>query len=252
MGWKPTSISWCKLWLDTSQITGLSDGATVSSWTDASGNGYNATQTTEAQKPVYKTSVQSGKPALLFNGSKYLTLGVPLGINFAPQHQYSTFIVFKAESTGYMFTKHFNSSSSSSPCALYASSIAKAGVGSYTNSFTDVAITSGAFNLLSVVCSGASTVARVGANTTTLTTGSSDASSNGYDFMIGARRNSSNTDYAYGYSGYICEVIQYDSALSDTDRQKVEAYLNWKWFGGADTGGFGDTIAYLPQPIIFY
>jgi hypothetical protein len=41
---------------------------------------------------------------------------------------------------------------------------------------------------------------------------------------------------AYGlrsWHGDIAESITYDSALSDTDRQSVEAYLNAKWFGNA-------------------
>jgi hypothetical protein len=48
---------------------------------------------------------------------------------------------------------------------------------------------------------------------------------NSYYVDIGARYNGS-SNYFYGD---ICEIIAYNSALSDPDRQSVESYLNNKW-----------------------
>jgi hypothetical protein len=60
-----------KLHLDASQLTGLSDGATVTTWTDMSGLGNHAPQT--AGTPIYKTGVLNGKPVIRFNGASRFT-----------------------------------------------------------------------------------------------------------------------------------------------------------------------------------
>ena len=45
-----------------------------------------------------------------------------------------------------------------------------------------------------------------------------------YDLHIGQAAGSS-----FNLDGDICEIIIYDSALSDTDREAVEDYLMTKW-----------------------
>lgn len=45
------------------------DGATISSWTDGSGNAINLTQTTAAQQPLYRSNVMNGYPALQFDNA---------------------------------------------------------------------------------------------------------------------------------------------------------------------------------------
>lgn len=60
-----------RLWLKADKITGLTDGSTVSSWTDYSGNNNNATQSIEANKPFFITGISTlnGKPAVRFDGT---------------------------------------------------------------------------------------------------------------------------------------------------------------------------------------
>lgn len=75
----PTSLSGCVLWLPpamTSMFTdhlGASevtlDGQVVGRWADASGVGNNATQSTAANKPLYKAGIQNSLPMVLFDGS---------------------------------------------------------------------------------------------------------------------------------------------------------------------------------------
>ena len=62
-------VSNLMLWLDASQITGLSDGDPVTTWTDMSGNSRNATQGTASLKPTYRTSVVNGQPGVRFDGT---------------------------------------------------------------------------------------------------------------------------------------------------------------------------------------
>lgn len=62
-----------KLWLDASAITGLNDGDSVTTWSDLSGNGKDATGTTN--KPTYKKDIFSGKPIVRFDGSNDVMTG---------------------------------------------------------------------------------------------------------------------------------------------------------------------------------
>src|SRR3990167_3932393 len=68
-GVQPDSISGLQLWLKADAITGLNDGDSVTTWTDSSGNSNDATQSTAANKPIYKTSIINSKPVLRFDGS---------------------------------------------------------------------------------------------------------------------------------------------------------------------------------------
>jgi hypothetical protein len=82
--------------LDSRYITGLSDGTGVSTWSDISGNGYDATQATAANQPLFKVNVQGGQPGLLFDGSND-----SLATSYGPQSgNVTAFAVWKATSPG--------------------------------------------------------------------------------------------------------------------------------------------------------
>lgn len=55
--------------LDARYIAGLADGDMVATWSDRSGNGNNATQSTDAEKPIYKVGIQGGGAVVRFDGS---------------------------------------------------------------------------------------------------------------------------------------------------------------------------------------
>ena len=65
--WSPKSLN-PVLWLDATQITGLNDGDSVGTWSDMSGHGNDATQSTASKKPTYKTGIQNGRPIVRFDG----------------------------------------------------------------------------------------------------------------------------------------------------------------------------------------
>jgi hypothetical protein len=54
---------------DARFLSGFSDGNTVETWTDLSGNARDASQSTAANRPTYKTAIQGGNPILRFDGS---------------------------------------------------------------------------------------------------------------------------------------------------------------------------------------
>jgi len=68
-GAPPNTITGLLAWWKADAITGLSDGAPVSSWPDSSVNGNNATQASSGNRPLYKTNILNGKPVVRFDGS---------------------------------------------------------------------------------------------------------------------------------------------------------------------------------------
>lgn len=64
--WSPLDIPNLKAFYDVSTLTGFSDGDDVETLTDLSGNGFNATQSTLAKRPLYRSG--SGSPYLEFDG----------------------------------------------------------------------------------------------------------------------------------------------------------------------------------------
>ncbi|MDY0152447.1 MAG: T9SS type A sorting domain-containing protein [Candidatus Cloacimonas sp.] len=56
-----------QMWLDANALS-LNNNDPVSSWTDMSGNTKHATQDTLALRPLYKTNMINGKPAIVFDG----------------------------------------------------------------------------------------------------------------------------------------------------------------------------------------
>lgn len=65
----PTTITGLKLWAEARLETGFSDSDPVATWTDFSGEGNHLTQATEANKPLYRTNIINGEPAMQFDGS---------------------------------------------------------------------------------------------------------------------------------------------------------------------------------------
>lgn len=62
------------LWLDAHTMGGA-NGATVSTWTDYSGNGINATEADVNDMPFFSTNALNGRHAIDFQGSQCLTTG---------------------------------------------------------------------------------------------------------------------------------------------------------------------------------
>jgi hypothetical protein len=72
------------VWLKADAITGLADGAAVSSWTDDSGDGYSAVQPSPANQPTYVTGAMNGMPVVRFSSAhdSYLWFYRPVQDNF--------------------------------------------------------------------------------------------------------------------------------------------------------------------------
>ena len=79
-----TSPSALTVWFKADAITGLANGAAVSTWIDLTGNGYDAMQTLNANQPTYVTNAMNGLPAVRFNpaNSSYLWFYRPVQDDF--------------------------------------------------------------------------------------------------------------------------------------------------------------------------
>jgi hypothetical protein len=75
--------------LDTRYIHGVSDGTTVQTWSDKSGNSRDAAQATAASRATYKTAIQGGNGVLRFDGGDFYNAPFTTGT------AYSLYCVYK-------------------------------------------------------------------------------------------------------------------------------------------------------------
>lgn len=66
-GGEPGGVSGLQAWWDAVAITGASDGATLSSWSDETGNGNALSTTSGFDDPVYRASWTNSLPAVAFD-----------------------------------------------------------------------------------------------------------------------------------------------------------------------------------------
>ena len=66
--YKPTFVASSRLWLDANFLEGLSDTDPITTITDRSGQGNDATQATAAKKPTYETNEMKGRPVARYDG----------------------------------------------------------------------------------------------------------------------------------------------------------------------------------------
>lgn len=223
----PRTIVGLKFWLDASRISGLSDGAAVAQWDDSSGQGNHATQATAANQPVYKAGVINGRPVVRFDGSND-SLRAPFGL----AHQHTQFVVLRFVVAG------------GSPAGFFASdNTSYAGGFIYTGGKLCVYETGANFSEGSTETAGVASIqsfisASTGLNyrhfkngAEIVKTGTNNiGTGTPSQYVLGARANStsfSNCD--------IAEVLCYNSALSDSDRARVQNYLGAKY---GIAGGF--------------
>ncbi|HJU87206.1 MAG TPA: S8 family serine peptidase, partial [Gemmatimonadota bacterium] len=65
----PASLPGLVLWLQSDALTGLAEGAPVATWPDRSGAGNHASQAVASKRPVYRTGVVNGLPAVQFDAA---------------------------------------------------------------------------------------------------------------------------------------------------------------------------------------
>jgi hypothetical protein len=219
----PLSIPGCQLWLDGADplATGTTpaDGATVSTWVDKSGNGYNATAAPSRTAGTYSTSFR----AVNFPNS---TTGYITNYSAAPTNE-TMFVVFNNPSP-----------SSGNNILIGGVSGARSLGAGYTNAGTG---TVGNLNtqVAWLASTGTYTAGTTVFTTSQFTPSSNSISLNGGTFSTGGAPGFTAgrvtylgvdaTNSFYHYVGYAMEILFYNSVLTTTQRQTIETYLAKKW-----------------------
>ena len=226
-GFDPRSIVGCSLWLDAADASTVTGTTTVTAWNDKSGNAKNTTS--YAGTPSLTTNAINGVRAISLNGSSSLTGSI------TGSGTVVTVCIVGTQSTG---------------CATNGGLLCFGRPG-YID-WTD----SGSFPITEAQLSGAMSSTRASVNTQKTTTGFNtpfiyilifdgtyaNTYTNGIiqtppniahsgtfaytEYKIGTRAGSTGNYY---WTGYIGEILVYNSALTTTQRQSVEGYLAWKW-----------------------
>jgi hypothetical protein len=217
---------WLKADAGTSTTT---NGANISSWSDQSGNGRNATMATSSKQPVYHSSVVNGLPAIYTNGGpRFLELDLSSIANGeftifavtqrATSNIFNYFIgIYPGVSSNGNLSLGFRQSSQSNLTLPTGSS--RGTITGYaganepaTAMWTDYSST--ATRRVTLTQDGVEKQVTGSGGTITAQTG------------IGQIGRGSNTA---GFNGYISEIIVYNRVLTSTERNQIQTYLAVKY-----------------------
>jgi len=217
---QPSQISGCIVWLDAEDISTITlNGATVSKWDDKSGEDNHVAQATADNQPVYRAPGGvgiNGKASFDYHNDN-LKSDVFAG---GPVNQPDTvFLVIQYDSVGgfpHPFDgrtsgeQYYSISSSPYYFRISAGSLVGGGIASINTPYIYEAIFNEANS--SIIING--NVTGTGNSGTNSLTG----------VTIGGAYNGS-----FDLNGKIGEVIVYDRALTESERNQVENYLSIKW-----------------------
>lgn len=236
--WRPNELgSSLALWLDAEDTSTITlNGSTVSQWSDKSGNGRNAAQSTAANQPTFTTSGIFGKPALSFSSasSNWMTTGT---LNVAMRNDYTVLAV--------LFTANTSTNSFWYLCPGFLGGEnggigADHGIGfNGLSPITGIGLPDTLYQATNPVTSNASTILSWDRTSSTgllnwfkdgtangTATGATGARTYNSSMALGAMAQS-------GASGYLTfttgEIVVASSVLSVANRQQLEGYLAWKW-----------------------
>lgn len=189
-------------------------------WNDQSGQVNNATEASAGRRPIYTTNVLNGKPILRFDGSDDRLLFTAPLTGTTQTH----FVVVKNTDTTASIVIGDGSGGGSSRYIVAYGTAATNDMQFNRDSSPIPASPAGlgtAFNILSAIQNGANATCYLNG-----TAGTPQVGGMGSGALV------SMGDYVtaiYRMEGDIAEYIYYDTALNNTDRVAVEAYLNAKY-----------------------
>lgn len=214
VGDNTSNMLWLRADLGTSTTT---DNATVTTWTDQSGAGTNASQATAGNRPVFKTSQVNSLPAVRFNGSSSF-FNCPSV--FPTNSDYSKLTVTKISNS----SVNNNIISGTSVHALFLGTSLYPQLyhaGTFVTSST--AVTVGQFSLMTGTFTNSSRLGQLYMNGSNAGSATTSTVNTDNTLQIGA--------YASGnfLNGDIAEAIAYNVLLNPAQRIIVENYLAAKY-----------------------
>lgn len=209
-GLNPVSISGLKVWFDANQLN-LADSTLVSTWTDSSGNGNNATAA-GGNRPTYKVNIKNSKPAVQFSGTNLMTTAA---FGAALSQPSTVFLVGQAAGASTFMDGIIAGSRHLLDFNTGTTVRALAGSGITSNA------TVAQFNYFTVIFNGASSSLQVNANTAV-------SGDTGANTLTGVTLGANFTPTA-SLNGYIGEVLIYNALLSAAQITQVQNYIKAKW-----------------------
>lgn len=231
----PSAVTGIKQHLKADSLS-LNDGDKVATWTDLSGNGNSATQSTEANKPTYKTNIMNGKPALQFGGAAGQDyMSIPNFLTFGNNSTiFAVFQVSSFDTNDWVFCL-WNNSQAMITTGFYGTAGAEQGklwsYYMYDNSrglyvsmkSTNKAVAGTPAIMTSNVVAATPTI-NLYLNGNLESNSSAAYLAQDQQSLIGARNSS-----AQFLNGYIAEVAVYNTTLSNDNRGLVDRYLGAKY-----------------------
>ncbi len=234
--YNPTNISNCVLWLDgadrSTQFTDVAgttlvtaSGQSVKFWRDKSSSSNNATNNTNP--PTVTFQAQNNYSVLSFS-SQYLNLDATKMPNGSTPFTFFTVFKTTATATQVFLTWGITSAGAGRAPQFY--------VGNYNmvadlygaSAISDTTAYNNTYVVYSVVAS--STFNGWDNGNPFTTTNASISLNTGTAFAyIGAGQVGGALYTPFYLTGQIAEIIGYSRALTTTERQQVEGYLQWKW-----------------------
>jgi len=221
--WTPAEIT-TALWLDGADADTITlNSGNVSQWDDKSGNARHATQASSAQQPLYDLASLNGKNTLAFD-LDYLTTPASL-----------------TQPTSYFFVARADGTARSDRCYVIdgvnstnRNIIAMSGTGTSTlaqplsiwaSNWLNSGFITGdnAWRQHAAVFNGS--ISELWVDADLKNTGSLPIVNASNGLNIGTNL-SANADWLIGN---VAELIAIDSLVSQSDREKIEGYLAWKW-----------------------
>ena len=216
----PSTISGLFLWLDANTNV-LTTGSNVYQWNDRSGSGYNFVQSSSSSQPL-TGSTYNNLQLLNFTSSRYMqntTMSFPappytiFSVGYTTVAGYGRLIAGYPD--GYLF---FGTGSGVTQYSTFV------GNGGWNDVSTDVPGTSvSSMCLMEMTNSGTSTGLIPYVNGTALNAKNGTANT-----CTGLYLGTSGGG-GQPWSGYVGEILMYNSVLSTNNRQSIEGYLAWKW-----------------------
>jgi hypothetical protein len=208
-------------WWDAAQITGVADGAPLTTWVDASGNGHDVTQGSVPNKPIYYNTTPAGlvngQPAVWFAGTQVLETPGSLG-QFQP---YTVILVAGCTSLAASRMPWSSNAVNVFQQAASGDGHWQLLAGGLWSTTINMPVDTQAHFLAWGVSGSASyfyqdTTSQSGTSPGTLPLNST--------FTLGQASGGGNA-----WVGPICEMIIYPSLLSSTDIATLRSYVGTKW-----------------------
>lgn len=229
LGFIPTQITGLSVWLDASDsgslfqdssgtIPAQSNNDYIGMWKDKSGNSRHATQVSStSSRPILKTNIQNGKPAVYFDGS-----GTWLSNTVYSYSGASTLFIVASNNynNGYYFDgagasiQRGTLRDSETTVRMFAPSSSIFSAASFA--LSNVSLIESYWNSASSQCGVNGQMNTAGTLPLYTMTG----------YTVGRTRNGSGAGIS---QGNFCEILHYEAVLTLAQRQQVEAYLNQKW-----------------------